>query len=356
MKRIWFLLFPLVIANAFGEGDIEPRPPKRVLPATDLAQLISDTRIGEPQQYKNLAVFPLFTSGRATRRYWTLDQALVKGVLRISEKGEGSVPELLAENRSDEPIFLMAGEIVTGGKQNRVVSQDILLAPRSGPVGLGVFCVEQGRWTQQARYFGVEKEMAHATLRQSLSAPTVSQGMVWGEVSRITEALAAAQPNETRYLGKIYEAGEVKRDLDDYTRAIVWTQDANGMAVMIGGRVVGAELFGDAETFASLRDKLLRSYAVDAIESVDSTKVGAGREAVERFLRNAQQARLSRKDTIGVGRLSGIEGRSVYSSVLTWHEQRGAHGVVHASLFEDLRADIRPPVVPMPRPLPRYRD
>jgi hypothetical protein len=78
-------------------------------------------------------------------------------------------------------------------------------------------------------------------------------------VGRKADALAAAVPNETHYLGKIYESGEVKRDLDDYTKAIVWSEDANGMAVMIGGRVVGVELFGDSETFARLRDKLLRS-------------------------------------------------------------------------------------------------
>jgi hypothetical protein len=89
-------------------------------------------------------------------------------------------------------------------------------------------------------------------------------------VGRKADALAAAVPNETHYLGNIYESGEVERDLDDYTKAIIWTEDANGMAVMIGGRVVGVELFGDSETFARLRDKLLRSCAVDAIEYRDS--------------------------------------------------------------------------------------
>ena len=356
MRNVTLLLIGLASLTALADEDIEPRPPKRSLPGNELARAIADTRIGEPQQYRNLAVFPLFTTGRASRGYWTLDQALAKGLLRISEKGEGSVPELLAENLSKEPVFLMAGEIVTGGKQNRVVSQDILLAPRSGPVGLGVFCVEQGRWTQQTRYFGVEKEMAHAALRQNLNAPTVSQSGVWGEVARKADAVAATVPNETHYLGKIYEAGEVKRDLDEYTRAIVWKQDANGMAVMIGGRVAGVEIFGDSETFARLRDKLLRSYAVDAIEFTDSTKPAMVRDTVEGFLRTAQQARLSAKETIGIGRLFGIEGRWMYGSMLVWHEQQGAYGVVHASLFGDGHADARPPIVPMPRPLPRYRD
>jgi ARG and Rhodanese-Phosphatase-superfamily-associated Protein domain len=220
-----------------------------------------------------------------------------------------------------------------------------------------VFCVEQGRWAQQTRYFGVEKEMAHGALRQELNAPQVSQSKVWSEVARTAEALAPGQRNETRYLGRIYEDKSVRREVDDYSRAITWTQDANGMAVMINGRVVGVEIFGDSGTFEKLRDKLLRSYAVDAVEFSGVEKSSAPRETVERFLRNARMTHLTPKTTIGIGRSFAIGGLSIYGSMLTWDEQIGAHGVVHASLFSDSRVTEQPPVVPMPmpRPLPRYR-
>ena len=348
------VLFLAAALPAIAQDDIMPRPPKPAPVGGVLARLIHDTRVGEAQQNKNLTILPLFSADHAPRGYWTLDQALAKDVLRISEKGEGSVPELLAENLSDEPVFLLAGEIVTGGKQNRVVSQDILLAPHSGAIGLGVFCVEQGRWTQQTRYFGVEKYMAHAALRLDLNAPSVSQSAVWGEVARKNGAVAGAMPNPTGYLGTMYESSQVKRNLDDYTKAIVWTQDANGMAVMIGERVVGVEIFGDSETFGKLRDKLLRSYAVDALEEAAVVKPVTARVSVERFLQTAHQASLRPKETIGLGRLFGIEGGRVYGSVLTWDRQHAAHGVVHASLFEDLRGESQPPV--SPRPFPRYRD
>lgn len=354
MKQVLIALMMLVTVRGFAEEpDIAPRPPKPISGGSEFSRLIAETRVGESQSYKSLLVYPLFTSNRARRGYWTLDQALAKELIRISEKGGGSVPELLVENQSDEPVFLLAGEIVTGGKQNRVISQDILLAPRSGPIGLGVFCVEHGRWTQQTRYFGAEKELAHGALREQLNAPAVSQSMVWQEVARKADAVAAGVPNETQYLGKIYESREVRKDLDEYTRAIVWTQDANGMAVVIAGRIVGVELFGDSETFSNLRDKLLRSYAVDAIEASGSVKFAANRGAVERFLRNAQRAQLSPKETIGIGRLFGVNGAGIYGSALFWHEQTSAHGVVHASLFAASRVEESAPIVPMPRPLPR---
>jgi hypothetical protein len=355
MKQVLIALMVLVTARGFGEEEMLPRPPRPPGSASELSRLIAETRIGEGQSYRNLVVYPLFTSNRARRGYWTLNQALAKELIRISEKGVGSVPELLVENQSDEPVFLLAGEIVTGGKQNRVVSQDILLAPHSGPIGLGVFCVEQGRWTQRTQYFGAEKELAHGKLRQQLNAPAVSQSVVWNEVARKADAVAAAVPNETRYLGKIYESGQVRRDLDDYTKAIVWSEDANGMAVMIGGRVVGVELFCDSETFARLRDKLLRSYAVDAIEFSGIVKPMPGRDVVEQFLQNAQRAQLTPKETIGIGRLFAVNGGGIYGSVLFWHAQTGAHGVVHAGLFAAPGVEQPPVIVPFaPRPLPRW--
>jgi hypothetical protein len=198
--------------------------------------------------------------------------------------------------------------------------------------------------------------MAKGVLCQRLNAPMVSQSAVWSEVARKAGAVAAAQPNETRYLGRIYEDKDVRREIDDYSRAIAWTEDANGMAVMIAGRVVGVEMFGDSETFARLRDKLLRSYAVDAIEFSGAAKPAADRSAVERFLQSARLARLSPKKTIGIGRLFGVDAPKMYGSVLVWHQQRGAHGVVHASLFEDSNPESRPPIILRPTPQPFLRD
>ncbi|MBM3889872.1 MAG: hypothetical protein FJ388_12215 [Verrucomicrobia bacterium] len=355
MKKTLILIAGLAVLPAFGQEEIMPRPPKRPwVGGNELVRLIRDTRIGEPHHAKNLVVYPLFTSGRASDGYWTLDQALARRVLRITEKGEGNVPELLVENLAGEPIFLMAGEIVTGGKQNRVIAQDILLAPHSGPISLGVYCVEHGRWTAQTRYFGAEKEIAHNQLRQQLNDASNSQGRVWAEVARKASAVAApAAASPTGYLGAALGDRDVKRKVDEYTRPISLPREANGMAVLTGGRVAGVEIFGDCETFAKLRDKLLRSYAVDAIESYGTDLGGRGRDVVVEFLRRAEDTRLVSKPSLGLGRLLGIEGAGLYGSVLVFHEQRGAHGVVHASIFPSSPLIEQPTPRPHPRRWPR---
>jgi len=330
------------------------RPLRPIREGNELVRIVQQTRVGEAYQYRSLTVFPLYSKDTADAGYWTLDRAFFKGVLGTTEKGDATVPELLAENLSDEPVFLMAGEIVRGGKQNRVLSQDILLPPRSGPISLDVFCVEQGRWHGQTKSFAAEKEVAHGKLRQQLNAPAApAQSEVWREVERKSSALGASA-GETGDLGRVLQDATVARDVDEYARRIRIPADANGMAVVIGGEVVGVELFGDSQTFRALRDKLLRSYAVDAIEVPHREREAIGRGVVERFLRRVEGTRLVRKQTIGLGRLRGIEGGGLYGTVLIWDEQDGAHGVVHASIFAGVSFDDDvPPIRPTPRPLPR---
>lgn len=351
MKKTPLLFALLPAALVLAQSDIMPRPPRPPDTRDALIRLLRDTRIGEPCHAKNMTVYPLFTTGCGHGGCLTLDEALARNALRITEKGAGNVPELLAENTSDSPIFLLSGEIVTGGKQNRVISQDLLLAPRSGPISIGVFCVERGRWTAQTQYFGAEKELAHNQLRQQLSSRVNTQGHVWAEVARKSAAVAPAAAASTTYLGAALTDVKVKQGLDEYAKPITLPPSANGMAVVIGGRVAGVEIFGDRETFRALRDKLLRSYAVDAMEFAASEKPTPDAGVVEAFVRRVQDARLVAKQSVGIGRLFVIEG-GLSGSVLTWHGQRAAHGVVHTSLFEE---SVSPAPTPMPAPRPLLR-
>src|SRR5262249_54771877 len=74
----------------------------------------------------------------------TLDEAQGSGALLITERGSATVPELIVDNRGKTHVLLLAGEILVGGRQNRVLREDILLPPLSGPRPISVYCVEQG--------------------------------------------------------------------------------------------------------------------------------------------------------------------------------------------------------------------
>ena len=118
-----------------------------------IGDYLSSIELGDMQQHKNMAVFPLFTSLNHGPEYLTLKEALALGVLTITEISEGgSVPNLKAINKGDLPIFLLDGEELAGAKQNRVLNTTILLKEHSETI-IPVSCTEQGRWSYRSSEF-----------------------------------------------------------------------------------------------------------------------------------------------------------------------------------------------------------
>jgi hypothetical protein len=119
---------------------------------------LEGARLGERRTYGGLTVFWLHASGAAAPfSIRTLDEARSRGELLVRERDQATVSALVVENRGPVQVLLLAGEILEGGKQNRIVIEDVLVPPRSGPLSLPVYCVEQGRWA------GVGKQSPRAT-------------------------------------------------------------------------------------------------------------------------------------------------------------------------------------------------
>ena len=121
-------------------------------------------RLLEPVSYENLTVFPVVTTaGYDTSAFLTLEDGLASGEVTVREQGaeamyrsrDGSRPvtqnydgpsvnQLVLVNHSKRPLLLLAGELVSGGKQDRVIGKDRIVAPFAEPLPLDVFCVEHG--------------------------------------------------------------------------------------------------------------------------------------------------------------------------------------------------------------------
>ena len=83
----------------------------------------------------------------------------------ISGGGGARVNTLYIQNVSNDTIYIMAGEVVKGGKQDRVLAQDMILPPNSKKVDISVFCVERNPLIMFA------KSSAFADSGPSLSKP-----------------------------------------------------------------------------------------------------------------------------------------------------------------------------------------
>jgi ARG/rhodanese/phosphatase superfamily protein len=107
------------------------------------------TQVSGPVAHDNLAVYFVHGSAAQGAVPMTLEEALAMGRVKVSEIG--SVNELTVENVGDDEVFVQAGDIVKGGRQDRVLSVDLLLPPHSGRVFIAAFCVEPGRWSARGQ-------------------------------------------------------------------------------------------------------------------------------------------------------------------------------------------------------------
>jgi hypothetical protein len=298
----------LLIVGASPAAAQRPSTDKHV---AELARYLNGVKIAAPVVYRQLAVYPILVDDvpLLRGRWLTCDAAISRGVLVVSEKGNGSVPVVWVENLSrDEYVFIMTGEVVAGGRQTRTIRNDVVLAPGQ-KIDLDVFCVEARRWEGEGKFSAGSKTMLPQSIQGKLRGGS-GQSEVWSEVARNNAALKAE--NSTGSLEAALKAAPVREKLDDVRRKIVpeIPRGTTGFVFVARGRAVGAELFGSEDLARELLPKLLDSYAVDYVLLYDP---GSGRddsgndrvaiEFFERVCRTGSQ----RANTPGSG--SGIRTR-----------------------------------------------
>ncbi len=265
--------------------------------------------VGKPIHHGRLTIFPITGPEVAVPgSFITLDEGLSSGVVKVGELGSleprimrapgtvpssGQVNELALVNHSDRPLILLAGEVVSGGKQDRVVSQDRIVPPHSAPVPLGVFCVEPGRWRGLSMEFAAAKLMAHPELRKQAMA-VQDQQKVWDEVGKSRAAMGVASgvaetvtvEASTSY-ARAAKSSPVEHKVAESVTVVLPQLPANavGMVIAVDGRMVWADLFPNAALFRRYRDKLLQSYVVESYRAAASSIRPSTEEAAD-FLRN----------------------------------------------------------------------
>jgi len=304
------------IEEEFKEpSEVVPRPRPVPIPAPlphvpELADYLARVDVGQPCVYRGLAIYPLTVRGGVLSGEWlTLDQAVARGVLHVIEKGsEGTVPTIVMENRSrDAHVFIMAGEVVTGGKQTRTVRQDVVLAPGQ-QVNLSVFCVEAHRWSGKSE-FAASGLLVPQSIQKEMRKGA-DQSAVWTEVARNNAALGTE--NATGSLEAGLKAGRVQDELAAVRKAILpeVPRGSVGFVFAWDGQPLGAELFGRSDLARALLPKLVDAYAVDLVLAredkglpmVDAKALAAA------FLAQVRRAGSSRASTPGSG--AGIQTRA----------------------------------------------
>lgn len=265
-----------------------------------------------PITHDNLTIFPVVSEAvHDTHGFITLDQGLHSGEVVVTEAGQGAlirprgnpahqptrggdeVNRLVLMNNSDHPLILLAGEVVTGGKQDRIVAKDRIVPANSDPVDLSVFCIEHGRWTETSANF--KSSASGSTSYGFLVQPSVrrqamaekDQQQVWEAVGDGNRGLAnAVSPgraetvtveSSTGSYAKVMQSETVKNKVEEeakpiehsYSSLLSQLKDAHaaGVVVAVNGEIVWADLFGSNQLLQQYWPKLVRSYVAESLSA-----------------------------------------------------------------------------------------
>ncbi len=326
--------------------DVIVRPPPDG--ADVVRAMIRRVDIGDPVHAEGVTVYFLTLRDGWDSNIRTLDEALRAEALKITEKAEASVPEVFVDNTGRRPVLLVSGELLLGGRQNRIVKQDVLVPAESGRLAIPVYCGEKERWSESKAGFSSAPAAAEPELRKS-AALGGAQAEIWDGIDASMKRSGVR--SETRDYRVIHDAPEVKRGTDELIVACRrgMPKRAVGMVVASRRSILGADLFEDPDTFAALWEKLVRGYAMGT-GFVDGKRVriqdaAVGRREVRAFLDNVHESTFAAESSPGAGRLLSIRGAATGAAVV-WDGH-----VVHVVLFS--QGDVRPVPVPQPAPIIR---
>jgi hypothetical protein len=282
-------------------------------------------QVSGPIVHDNLAIYLVHGSGGGGAVPLTLQEALAKGAVKVQETG--SVNALTVENTGKDEVFVQAGDIVKGGQQDRVLSVDLLLPPRSGAVSIAAFCVEHGRWTargnEDVRQFSsagsampsheakvAMRAYAVAAAPSPADAPArtmayvggagvgESQQEIWSTVRKTQDSLSrsvgapVAAPASPSSLQLSLENEGLKQAQTAYIAALQGAgetgDDVVGYVFAINGKINSGDVYASNALFRKMWNKLLAANVTEAI----SVKEAAGTapppvKDVEAFLATA---------------------------------------------------------------------
>ncbi len=276
-------------------------------------------RVLAPIESGDLLLFPVVRADAKSAGetpFVTLDEGFKSGEVEVTEagraqglvrpRGDGAairarsdeVNTLVLVNHSKRPLLLLAGEIVAGGKQDRIIAKDRIVPADGDPIDLSVFCIEPGRWTGSTSNFGAS---ANAPSKSIMVQPQVrekamvaqDQQQVWNSVNgAIAQMEVAAAPKvaggisggfsrgtpralATTSYAKAMQDNAVSEKVDEAAAAVMQGREqvlaklreehAVGVVVAVHGEIVWADLFANTDLLSRYWTKLVRSYAAESL-------------------------------------------------------------------------------------------
>lgn len=278
-------------------ADAGPSPhPAAESRGPDVSMLPEGCRLGAAVEVDGATIWAVVDADApAETDYLTLDEAMELGICTVRETGaaapsengdsaegdqpaevSGDVNTLLVSNTGDRPIFLMAGDLVLGGKQDRILAGSVVVDPGAADLRISVFCVEHGRWTPQAKdggkaaegYFTNDAERGQADIAVKKAAlECASQSAVWSTVAESNARLGVDHLASSGTFRSTFDSEETAAKIEAnmaMARKLSGPQVV-GYLVCVENEPAAMDVFESAGLCQKLSEKLLRSYVVTGI-------------------------------------------------------------------------------------------
>lgn len=301
-----------------------------------MSDYLRNIRGGESQAQHNLQFVPLFQGGPAGERgYLLLDEALENEFLQVQEATEqGLVNTLVVVNLGRLPVLILDGEELIGAKQNRMVNATILIPPESR-LDIPVSCVERGRWHYNSENFSRSDSHGYSELRrkkaegvtrnlQANMCFAAEQHEVWEEIDRKQAAMKV--DSHTDAMHDVYRRYE--KELDQFIAGLQPQEGQIGLAVFINGRFNCLDLFSHPDVLGRVWSKLLKSYAMEALEQKKARAAKLKPVSIAPLLDSLQGAELNQYPSVGLGTDVRLLSPEYMSAGLIYEEQ-----ILHLVVF-----------------------
>lgn len=303
-------------------------------------------RVDAAISHENLTVYLLRGASEDGPVPLTLAEAMARGAVNLHETG--TVNALQLENTGSEAVFVQAGDIVKGGKQDRVLTVSLLVPAKSGKVPIGAYCVEQGRWAARGKedvktFASADKALPSreaklamlkpaperpASVTAAAPAPAQAaantanripqqqritggydggssrQGEMWASVGKVQEKLtknlaapvaATASASSLQLSLENKKLAEARAEFVSKLKSLGEAgDDVVGVVIAINGRINSAEIYPSNGLFRKMWPKLLDASATEAIGEKDGARAAAPDvAAVETFLATAGTGKMT---------------------------------------------------------------
>lgn len=245
------------------------------------------------------------------------------GLVTIGECDSTNVEKVKLKNNSVSPLILLDGEEIAGSLQNRIISQTMIIAPKS-EMEIPVNCSEKGR-NEYKSEFQYSDYIANSNTRRkkAYNKNNPLQEVVWNSIDDLETDKNTS--SKTKALRDSYEKN--KYDIDSYLKHFKMENNQIGVICIVENKV-GIEIFNNHSLYEKYDEMLLRSYIID---SSSSEKINISDKELENILASINEDSFIKKEAVGLGKYYKISNSYGNGHILIYE-----NNMVHTSFFKKI--------------------